>query len=83
MLAGLVSFRHYILVWQGTVHHAWQQAGENPDQSKDISICILDAGMTADQIIKIKDKVYTVKKAEWDATNSVVTFFISKFPCTV
>jgi lipopolysaccharide biosynthesis glycosyltransferase len=36
------------------------------DESKDISICILDAGMTKEQVIKIKDKVHAVKKAEWD-----------------
>jgi lipopolysaccharide biosynthesis glycosyltransferase len=36
------------------------------DQSKNISICILDAGMTKEQVNKIKGKVYTVKKAEWD-----------------
>ena len=35
-------------------------------ESKDISICVLDAGLTKDQVDKLKSKVYSVKKAEWD-----------------
>ena len=35
-------------------------------ESKNISICILDAGLTPDQIEIIKPKVYSIKKAEWD-----------------
>ena len=35
-------------------------------QSKDISICVLDAGLTLDQLKKIENKVYKIKKAEWD-----------------
>ena len=36
------------------------------DQSKNISICVLDAGLTEQQVKILKDKVYSVKKAEWD-----------------
>ena len=36
------------------------------EQSKNYSICILDAGMTEAQVNKIKNKVYTIKKANWD-----------------
>ena len=36
-----------------------------PD-SKNIAICILDAGLNQDQIDKIKNKVDEIKKAEWD-----------------
>ena len=36
------------------------------EQSRNYSICILDAGMTEAQINKIKNKVYTIKKANWD-----------------
>ena len=36
------------------------------DQSKSISICVLDAGLTEQQVKILKDKVYSVKKAEWD-----------------
>ena len=36
-----------------------------PD-SKDIAICVLDAGLKQDQIDKIKNKVDEIKKAEWD-----------------
>ena len=35
-------------------------------QSKDVSICILDAGLNEEQKIKIEKKVYKLKKAEWD-----------------
>ena len=35
-------------------------------QSKDISICVLDAGLNDEQKIKIEKKVYKIKKAEWD-----------------
>ena len=35
-------------------------------QSKDISICVLDAGLTKDQSKIIQNKVYKVKKANWD-----------------
>ena len=35
-------------------------------QSKDVSICILDAGLNNEQKIKIEKKVYKLKKAEWD-----------------
>ncbi len=34
--------------------------------SNDISICVLDAGLTEIQINEIKEKVYSIKKAEWD-----------------
>jgi len=36
------------------------------EQSKNVKICILDAGMTQDQIKKIEKKVYIIKKAKWD-----------------
>jgi len=32
----------------------------------DIKICILDAGLEENQVKKIKDKVYKIKKADWD-----------------
>jgi len=35
-------------------------------ESKDISICVLDAGLTESQINEIKEKVYSIKKAKWD-----------------
>ena len=35
-------------------------------QSKTVSICILDAGLTADQCNILKNKVFSIKKAEWD-----------------
>ena len=36
------------------------------DQSKSVSICVLDAGLTEKQKNLIKDKVFSVKKAKWD-----------------
>ena len=36
------------------------------DQSKDIAICILDAGLNKDQIEILEKKVDQIKKAEWD-----------------
>jgi len=35
-------------------------------KSKDIAICVLDAGLNENQIDKIKNKVDEIKKAEWD-----------------
>jgi len=35
-------------------------------ESKDVSICVLDAGLTDDQVENIKKKVFEVKKAKWD-----------------
>ena len=35
-------------------------------ESKNIAICVLDAGLKQDQIDKIKNKVDEIKKAEWD-----------------
>ena len=35
-------------------------------ENNDISICVLDAGLTHDQINLIKTKVYSIKKAKWD-----------------
>ena len=35
-------------------------------ESKNISICVLDAGLTSDQISIIQNKVYKIKKANWD-----------------
>ena len=36
------------------------------DKSKSVSVCVLDAGLTEEQNKIIKDKVYSIKKAEWD-----------------
>ena len=35
-------------------------------ESKNIAICVLDAGLSQNQINKIKNKVDEIKKAEWD-----------------
>ena len=35
-------------------------------ESKNIKICVLDAGMTTDQVKNLENKVYSIKKAEWD-----------------
>ncbi len=36
------------------------------NESKNVAICVLDAGLNHDQINKIKNKVDEIKKAEWD-----------------
>ena len=36
------------------------------EQSKNISICILDSGLTEDQKNKLSRKVDEIKNAEWD-----------------
>tara|TARA_B100000945_G_C20350656_1_gene582073 strand:- start:287 stop:1198 length:912 start_codon:yes stop_codon:yes gene_type:complete len=36
------------------------------DNSKNIPICVLDAGLSDEQSNIIKDKVYSIKKANWD-----------------
>tara|TARA_Y100001970_G_scaffold123297_1_gene152846 strand:+ start:209 stop:1123 length:915 start_codon:yes stop_codon:yes gene_type:complete len=36
------------------------------DESKNISICVLDSGLTKDQLDILKPKVYSIKKAKWD-----------------
>ena len=36
------------------------------EESKNVSICVLDAGLTQEQLTILKTKVYSVKKAEWD-----------------
>ena len=36
------------------------------DQSKEIAICIMDAGLDKDQIKVLEEKVDQIKKAEWD-----------------
>ncbi len=36
------------------------------NQSKNISICVLDAGLKQEQINQLKNKVYSIKKAKWD-----------------
>ena len=36
------------------------------DQSKEVAICIMDAGLQKDQIEVLKKKVDQIKKAEWD-----------------
>ncbi len=35
-------------------------------ESENVDICVLDAGLTADQIEKINTSVNEIKKAEWD-----------------
>ena len=35
-------------------------------ESKSISICVLDAGLTIEQVETIKKKVYKIEKANWD-----------------
>ena len=39
---------------------------KNFNQSKNISICVLDAGLSSDQVSILKEKVDEVKKANWD-----------------
>ena len=41
-------------------------------ESKDIAICILDAGLNKNQLDKIKNKVDEIKKAEWDIKVSAI-----------
>ena len=36
------------------------------NQSKDVAICILDAGLTGEQKLKLSEKVDGIKSAEWD-----------------
>jgi len=36
------------------------------DESKDVPICVLDAGLTEDQVNILKLKVHSIKKAKWD-----------------
>ena len=36
------------------------------DQSKEIAICIMDAGLQKDQVEILEKKVDQIKKAEWD-----------------
>ena len=36
------------------------------EQSNEIDICIMDAGLTEDQIKVLEKKVFKIKKAEWD-----------------
>ena len=36
------------------------------EQSKKLDICIMDAGLTEDQIKVLEPKVFQIKKAEWD-----------------
>tara|TARA_X000001036_G_scaffold172519_1_gene163104 strand:+ start:1122 stop:1349 length:228 start_codon:yes stop_codon:yes gene_type:complete len=35
-------------------------------ESENVDICVLDAGLTIDQIEKINTSVNEIKKAEWD-----------------
>ena len=35
-------------------------------ESKNIAICVLDAGLNQTQVNKIKNQVDEIKKAEWD-----------------
>ena len=36
---------------------------KNNKESKDISICVLDAGLTEEQVKILKNKVFSIKKA--------------------
>ena len=36
------------------------------EQSNNVSICVLDAGLRNDQIQKLNNKVEIIKKANWD-----------------
>ena len=36
------------------------------EQSKKVDICIMDAGLTDEQIEILEKKVFQIKKAEWD-----------------
>ena len=36
------------------------------EQNKSVSICVLDAGLTAEQLKILRQKVHSIKKAEWD-----------------
>ena len=36
------------------------------EQSKTVDICIMDAGLTDEQIKVLEKKVFQIKKAEWD-----------------
>ena len=36
------------------------------EKSRDVSICVLDAGLTEDQLKIIEKKVFSIKKAKWD-----------------
>ena len=38
----------------------------NHSESKNISICVLDAGLTLEQVKIIEKKVYKIEKAKWD-----------------
>ena len=38
----------------------------NHSESKNISICVLDAGLTREQVKIIEKKVYKIEKAKWD-----------------
>ena len=35
-------------------------------ESSSVGICVLDAGMTDEQLTKIKNKVHSIEKAKWD-----------------
>ena len=35
-------------------------------ESENVSICVLDAGLTKEQIERLKENVFSIKKAEWD-----------------
>jgi len=39
---------------------------KNYPESKNVSICVLDAGLTETQVKDIEKKVYKIKKANWD-----------------
>ena len=41
-------------------------------ESKDTAICVLDAGLSSDQVNKIKNKVDEIKKADWDIEVSAI-----------
>tara|TARA_B100000686_G_scaffold350796_1_gene447758 strand:- start:2177 stop:3088 length:912 start_codon:yes stop_codon:yes gene_type:complete len=39
---------------------------KNYKESRNVSICVLDAGLSNDQFSIIKNKVFSIKKAKWD-----------------
>ena len=41
-------------------------------ESKNIAICVLDAGLNKTQVDEIKDQVDEIKKAEWDIEVSTI-----------
>ena len=47
-------------------------------ESESVNICVLDAGLTSEQIEKVSSSVDDIKKAEWDIEKSNIQSFSSK-----